>query len=71
MEENNFVIRSSLNKLVSMLFSHPILVARNVKNYFKINKKINLNKLVIVSLLNIYKKLLSLKIELYIKAGKY
>ena len=42
MEENDFVIRSSLYKLVSMLFPHPILVAHNVKNYFKINKKINL-----------------------------
>ena len=42
MEENNFVIRSSIYKLVSMLLLHPILVARNVKNYFKTNKKINL-----------------------------
>ena len=43
MEENYFVIRSSSFKLVSMLLMHPNLVAHNVKNIFKINKKINLN----------------------------
>ena len=42
MEENNIVIRSSIYKLVSMLLLHPILVARNVKNILKTNKKINL-----------------------------
>ena len=39
MEENYFVIRSSSFKLVSMLLMHPNLVAHNVKNIFKINKK--------------------------------